>query len=333
MKRGMFSDMLKYQSNINAPLYVVLNITNKCNLRCLHCFNNSPTSTNSFYEELDDNQIVNVVKELGDMKVANVCFSGGEPLMKKQLLFNCLKVLANKNIRTSIVTNGTLIDEETAEMLSVLGVKEVQVSLDGCNEETHEKLRQVKGCFNLALRGIKNLCYFGITTSVSYTLNKWNIREVGPLIEKLSDMAISGFNVRPLLVIGEAAKETELASPTPKEYREVVKTINEYKRKGIKFKIDFNDPISHIYCYRENNVNTVVEIQSNGEIYPSYCIPISIGNVKENSLKKYWDYGLNSIWSNKEINEISKQIYSCNDLKEIIDKLNRENSIELISSI
>lgn len=333
MENMMFSDKLKFQNKIDAPLYVVLNITNKCNLRCLHCFNNSPTSTKSFCEELDDNQIIKVVKELGEMKVANVCFSGGEPLMKKQLLFNCLRVLEPKNIRTSIVTNGTLIDEQTAEMIKVLGVKEVQVSLDGCNEDTHEKLRQVKGCFNLALRGIKNLCHCGITTSVSYTLNKWNVKEVGLLIKKLKDMPISGFNIRPLLEIGEASKENQLSAPTSEDYRHVAKTINEYKRKGIKFKIDFNDPISHIFYYRESKVNTVIEIQSNGEIYPSYCIPISVGNVKENSLKKYWDYGLNSIWSNKKIREISKEIYSCKDLAEITKKLNEENKYKLILGI
>ncbi|ABN52910.1 Radical SAM domain protein [Acetivibrio thermocellus ATCC 27405] len=325
MERIMFGENLEFQSSIGAPLYVVLNITNKCNLRCLHCFNDSPTSTKSACKELEDDQIIKIVKELGEMKVANVCFSGGEPLVRKQVLFNCLMLLGQRNVRTSIVTNGTLIDEQTAEMLNVLGVKEVQVSLDGCNEDTHEKLRQVKGCFNLALKGIRNLCYAGVTTSVSYTLNKWNVNDVEPIIEKLEDMQISALNIRPLLEIGAAAVKNELRAPTSKDYRQVVKTINKYKRKGIGFQIGFNDPISHIYYYRENKANTVIEIQSDGNIFPSYCIPISVGNVKVKSLREYWDSGLNSLWSNKKIQEIAKEIYSCRDLSEIINKINQED--------
>ncbi|MGG7178450.1 radical SAM/SPASM domain-containing protein [Clostridium paraputrificum] len=318
MEEEVFATKEFSQISLSGPLYVVLNITNKCNLKCLHCFNNSPKSASLSSCELDDNEIIKLIEELGEMKVANVCFSGGEPFIRKELLFRCLKILGRLNIRTSIVTNGTLIDKQTAEMLNVLGVKEVQVSLDGSNEETHERLRQVKGSFNLALQGIKNLCHSGITTSISYTLNKWNASEVGELIDELSDIPIKALNIRPLLEIGAASfLNNKLTAPNSKQYRDVAKTIYKYKLKGTKFEIGFNDPLSHIYYYRETKVNTVIEIQSDGEIFPSYCIPISVGNVRDKSLRNYWDFELKQLWMNKKVEEIAKKIYSCKDLKEV----------------
>ncbi len=305
------------KDNVIGPMYVVLNITNKCNLKCLHCFNGSPEYSESFeLSDMPDNLILKIIDDLIDLRVANVCFSGGEPFMRKKLLFKCLYKLSISGIRTSIVTNGTLINKYNAELLKVLGVKEVQISIDGSCADFHERMRNVKGCFEKAVKAIKYLKMYGITTSVSLTTNKWNIYDIDKVCELVQQLSIKNLNIRPLLILGEA-KKNELISPKTKEYRYLAQTVKRLQEKMYNLKIEINDPINHIYYYRKANINTVIEIQNNGYVYLSYCIPKSLCDLKYTNLKDAWHKYLKNGWKIKEISSIANSIYCLDDLKKI----------------
>lgn len=303
------------KDSITGPMYVVLNITNKCNLRCLHCFNGSPEYSEKFeLNDMSDNQILKIIDDLIDLRVANVCFSGGEPFMRKKLLFKCIYKLSVSGIRTSIVTNGTLIDDYNAQLLKVLGVKEIQISLDGSCAYIHEKMRNVKGCFEKAIQAIKYLKMYGITTSISLTTNIWNIFDIRKVSELAESLSIKNLNIRPLLILGEA-KKNELIAPNTKEYRYLARKIKVLQESMRNLNIKINDPINHIYYYRKADINTVIEIQNNGDVYLSYCIPKSLCNLKDISLKYAWDKFLKNGWKENEILNVANTIYCLEDLK------------------
>jgi len=315
---------VKQTQYYQGPLYVVLNITNRCNLKCLHCFNGSSSTNQCSEYELSDEEVINVVKDVARLKVANFCFSGGEPLLRKELIYKSIKILSSHGVRCSIVSNGTLIDYNVAEKLKLLGVQEIEISLDGNCSETHERLRGVKGSFEKALKSVEYLCAIGITTSISYTLNSWNVDEVGPLIERLKDSGITSFYIRPLLVMGEASFHKENISPSLQQYRKVFKIMKKYQEQNYNFEIGITDPINHIYNLRNRVINNMVEIQSNGDLFPSYCIPVPIGNIKRHPLKDYWDKGLNRIWEFTSIGRLAEGIYSNKDLEKIISNIKTE---------
>lgn len=300
--------------DVTGPLYVVLNLTNNCNLSCLHCFNNSPNQCIKNVNDLSDIKILSIIDELIDLNVANVCFSGGEPFMREKLLFKCLYKLSKANIRTSIVTNGTLINKYKAEYLKVLGVKEIQVSLDGSCSEIHEKLRNVQGCFDKAINAIKLLNEQGVITSVSLTVNKWNVSDIENVSELVYQLGIPMLNIRPLLIIGEATKNQEINVSTS-VYRKISKEIKILNEKHQNFTIELNDPINHIYYYRNANINTVIEIQNNGYVFLSYCIPIALCDLKQVTLKEAWKNTLSNGWNLTAIKSIANNIFCIDDLK------------------
>lgn len=302
------------KNDVTGPMYVVLNITNMCNLRCLHCFNNSPKyNTEKQVVDLSDKKILSLIDELIELKVANVCFSGGEPFMREKLLFKCLYKLSSANIRTSIVTNGTFIDKYKADYLKILGVKEIQISLDGSCPEIHEKMRNIEGCFDKAINAIKLLQGSGIITSVSLTVNKWNITDIENIYSLLKNLNITALNIRPLLMIGEAL-ENQSINVSDCDYRLLAKKVKFLNEKKNGLHIEINDPINHIYYYKNANVNTVIEIQNNGYVYLSYCIPIALCDLKTISLKEAWSNTLKNGWKLTAIRSIVKNIYCISDL-------------------
>ena len=123
-----------YREQLKAPLQVALDITNKCNLRCLHCFNSS--GENQIIEaEMTDDEVLSFVDTLVPMQLYNICFCGGEPLMRKELLLKCIKKLSVNNSTISMVSNGLLA---TTEILDAI----IEKDGDAAQELLHMHLKR-----------------------------------------------------------------------------------------------------------------------------------------------------------------------------------------------
>ena len=96
---------------------VVWNITRTCNLNCIHCYS---ASDNKRYEgELSTDEAKHLIDQLGEFGVPSILFSGGEPLMRKDI-FELIGYASGRNIRTVLSTNGTIIDSSVAKQLKEL---------------------------------------------------------------------------------------------------------------------------------------------------------------------------------------------------------------------
>jgi radical SAM protein with 4Fe4S-binding SPASM domain len=151
---------------------VVWNITRACNLKCVHCYNDSGVGKPC--NELST--------EEAKMGVPSVLFSGGEPLMRPDL-FELIEYTRTKGLRAVISTNGTLITENVAGRIKQQGVSYVGISLDGVGD-INDKFRGVPGSFDKAMAGIKNCQAAGVRVGLRLTLTKRNIED----LEKLFDL-------------------------------------------------------------------------------------------------------------------------------------------------
>ena len=107
---------------------MVWNITRRCNLKCVHCYNDS--GADKACDELSTAQARGVIDDLAGFGVPSVLFSGGEPLMRPDL-FELIEHTVARGLRAVISTNGTLITAEVARKIQQLGVSYVGISLDG----------------------------------------------------------------------------------------------------------------------------------------------------------------------------------------------------------
>lgn len=165
------------QSPAPSLRYLLLHITDRCNLRCRHCFIGECGST-----DLPLEKIRAVVDEFESMQGLRLLVSGGEPLLHRDF-WKLNEYIAERDLRTVLLSNGTLIDDETARRLQA---HEVQVSLDGM-AAAHDYLRG-EGNFERSVKGIQRLTAAGRQVSVATMVHSRNLddfEELERLVKEL----------------------------------------------------------------------------------------------------------------------------------------------------
>jgi len=165
---------------------VVWNMTRRCNLKCVHCYAHAKDQV--FKNELSTEEGKKLIDDLAQFGVPVILFSGGEPVMHKDLP-ELAEYAVSKGMRAVISTNGTLITKEKAKILKKIGLSYVGVSLDGM-EEVHDKFRGMKGAFKAALEGIKNSQDAGIKVGLRFTINRFNAGEIPAVFDLLEKQNI-----------------------------------------------------------------------------------------------------------------------------------------------
>jgi 12,18-didecarboxysiroheme deacetylase len=165
---------------------VVWNVTRRCNLKCIHCYAHARDIPHE--NELTTDEAHHLIDDLAEFGVPVLLFSGGEPLLRKDLP-DLAGYAVKKGIRAVISTNGTLIPPEKAKILKDIGLSYVGVSLDGM-EEIHDRFRGVKGAFQAAMEGIQNCQAAGIKVGLRFTINRFNADEIPAIFDLLEERDI-----------------------------------------------------------------------------------------------------------------------------------------------
>ena len=158
---------------------VVWNCTKQCNLFCAHCY--ATATVKPAPDELTNTEAKAMIDDLAEFKAPVLLFSGGEPLMRPDLL-ELIAYAKAAGMRAVISTNGTLITQELAAKFAEIGLSYVGVSLDGL-KEVHDKFRGVEGCFEQALAGIRNCLAAGVKVGLRFTLNRRNVAELNGIFD------------------------------------------------------------------------------------------------------------------------------------------------------
>ncbi|MBE0521456.1 MAG: 12,18-didecarboxysiroheme deacetylase [Candidatus Methanoperedenaceae archaeon] len=184
---------------------VVWNMGRRCNLRCIHCYARSRDI--EYRDELTTGQGREMIDDLAKFGVPVILFSGGEPLMRKDLP-ELAGYARSKGMRAVISTNGTLIDERMAKVLKEIELSYVGISLDGMRE-TNDKFRGVPGAFDLALEGMRNCRREGIKVGLRFTINKKNVNDIPAIFDLLEKEGIPRVCFYHLVYTGRGSKLVE----------------------------------------------------------------------------------------------------------------------------
>jgi len=165
---------------------VVWNMTPACNLYCIHCYYSAGPSSSA--DELSTAEAKTMIDDLAQFGAPVLLFSGGEPLMRPDLMELGAYAVA-RGTRTVISTNGTLIDQETAQRIKEENFSYVGVSLDGIGE-TNDKFRGDSGAFDAALAGIRHCKAAGVKVGLRLTLNRHTVRDLSAIMDLLEEEQI-----------------------------------------------------------------------------------------------------------------------------------------------
>ena len=160
------------------PVGGSIDLTNRCNLRCVHCYINDSKSQ----DELNTGELTGILDEIADEGCLWMLFSGGEPLLRKD--FRDIYLHAKKRgFLINLFTNATLITEDIADYLADWRPFAVEVSLYGLSEETYASVTGVKGAFERCMQGIEMMRERDIPLRLKSMILTLNKHELEGMIE------------------------------------------------------------------------------------------------------------------------------------------------------
>lgn len=306
---------VKHHGQILAgPNHVSYDITNRCNLKCLHCYNRSGTDEIP-REELTDEQARDVFEQIAEIRPRSVCICGGEPLLRSELVFEGARRLTAAGTSVAMVTNGLLVTPGMAREMRRSGLVTVQVSVDGARAESHDRLRGLPGAFDRAVSALKHLRDAGVpSTGVAFCPTQFNIGEVFEAAMLAEDLGASEFRVQPMMLLGRAVLNRADIMPGQDQYLRMVRKLAGYEsRAGMK--VEWGDPVDHLIRFSGMLPESVpyVDVRSDGTVSSSLYLPLAIGKIQRHRLAEYWEAGLARTWSSHLVQILARMIRSTHD--------------------
>ncbi|MCD6367624.1 MAG: radical SAM protein [Candidatus Aenigmarchaeota archaeon] len=319
--RGIAEYGITKPQRLSAPFMVVWDFTKQCNLKCKHCYANATPYPAP--DELSLEQRYEVVDQLDEAGVAAISFSGGEPLINKDF-WPVAEYASKKGFYLSVATNGTLISEEVAKRLKKIGIRYVEISIDGPTADIHDSFRGIKGAFDRAINGIKNAKEAGLEVGIATTATHHNLDMIPDIVKLARDLNVDRLIVFNFIPTGRG-KEIVKDDLSPEEREKLMEYLHSEWEKG-KMQIFSTCP-----AYARVSLNSVMEkkghkvspthfadfelpeemlgagkvlaefiggcgagriycsIEHNGDIQPCVFIPIKVGNVIKDGFQNVWD--------------------------------------------
>ena len=271
-------------------------LSENCNLRCLHCYQENHKPVQLEYEKLVI--IYKQFKEILEKKKmkGHINITGGEPLCNPYL-FKILDLIKEDSdlISFSILTNGTLINEKIAQRLKSYNPEYVQVSLEG-GKRTNDYIRG-KGTYKKIAEGIINLRKANIFTSISFTATSLNYKEFPKVVRYVRKYGVNNVWSDRFIPLGDSDRSLALNYEQTREYLEImIKERNKLKKvknnnttismyRALQFQMT-ND-----FAYGCTAGDTLLTVMENGDLVPCRRMPIVIGNLFDRSM---YDLYINS---------------------------------------
>ncbi|MFO7607145.1 MAG: radical SAM protein [Desulfurivibrionaceae bacterium] len=281
--------------------FVQWHLTERCNLSCSHCYQNGVTMA-----ELSRSEVGEVLGEIDEMLQAwqkayalefspSLNVTGGEPFLRRDL-FEILAEMRNRGFATYLLTNGTLVDQKKAAALADLGVKGVQVSLEG-PQEIHDSIRG-KGSFEAARRGVRHLLSAGLRVTLNATLSKINAERFDEMIDIAGAWKVQRLGFSRLVPSGRGLGMVDQMIE-PVRLKGIYQAIFAHPVEGLE--IVTGDPVaSQLRDNREWNDCGMIAtggcaagvsgltILPDGGVTPCRRLAVVIGNVRHDSLREIW---------------------------------------------
>jgi radical SAM protein len=279
-----------------SPMLVIWEVTQACDLACVHCRASAQPARNPF--ELTTGEGFRLLDEVRRFGEPMMVFTGGDPL-KRPDLFELMRYGAEIGLRTNVSPSATpLLTKEAVEKFKRCGISRMAMSLDGWDAASHDDFRQVPGTFDRAMDALRHAQAIGLDTQLQTTVTRRNMRHLAQIADLVGEVGGKMWSLFFLVVTGRALAEDDL---TPEEYEQVFETIYNISKtstfavkttEGMHYRRYIAQQMKKDHTPSEVLFRTAgvsdgkgfVFVSHTGEIYPSGFLPLSAGNVRKDSL-------------------------------------------------
>jgi MoaA/NifB/PqqE/SkfB family radical SAM enzyme len=274
-------------ADLKSPLYAAWQLTNECDLCCLHCIEESGPGK-AFPRELSRAEAFRVADELIAAEVPYVAFSGGEPLLHPQL-FDLLDRFRGQGVGLKVETNGQHLDAATCGRLADAQVKAVQVSLDGISEPVLRKLRP-RASLRRVVEGIRGLREAGVAVEVNFAPTRHNVDQVASAMDLAHELGAYAFYTGRLMYTGRAARSWDKIAPSEEQYAAFFAAVKAKARQVAgRMRVCYHESgIVEELRYRAEHPAALVIILPNGRVKLINALPFTCGDLRRQSLSEVW---------------------------------------------
>jgi radical SAM protein with 4Fe4S-binding SPASM domain len=298
-----------------APLMVVWNFTQACNLRCKHCYQEAGKRR---ADELTLDEQKRVVDLLAERDVPMIAFSGGEPLMAPTFL-DAVRHAFRYRMHLTVATNGTLCTPDKVKAMVDAGIRYAEISLDSIDPKKHDAWRGAAGYWERAVAGIRTVVKTqGIKCGVAMTVTRWNLAEMEDVMEWCIAEGVNTFYAFNFIPTGRARDLLD-QDLTPAERERMLAILQKYLVGGRisimssapqygRACLELGDPTDPVntghYGYGGGKMTRLFAryvggcgagraycaIQPNGDVTPCVFMPIKVGSLRTDPFEKIWNH-------------------------------------------
>jgi AdoMet-dependent heme synthase len=189
---GVLEEITAKALRLNVPLAVQLDITYRCNERCVHCY-----LDHHDHGEMTSSEILRLIDEMADAGVLTLTLSGGEIFLRKDL-FEIVEHARRLTFCVKLKTNALLIGEREAARLRDLAVQEIQVSIYSHRPEVHDAITLVPGSLNRSLTAIRFLKAQDLKVVMANVLMRQNMSDYAAVKDLAEEIGV-GFTLDPTI--------------------------------------------------------------------------------------------------------------------------------------
>lgn len=276
-----------------------LNVTNLCNLRCVHCCFKSGEKC---YEEMSLEQIRRLLIDFKKLGGTRIDVTGGEPFMRRDILDILELAVQELGLRVELVTNSLLLNEGILRRLASLGLPEMAVSIDGSTAERHAQIRGTnREDFAKIKFHLRKATDLGIKTKVNTVVFATNLTDLPAITELAIELGAREHGFYYFSPIGRGDTRTDLVAD-PLAWLETIHTRLAQFQSDIKLSLETpiieSDRASKldVSCYLANPWH--LQVLPDGNVYPC-AIMAAYGRTLGSLITKR----LAQIWLDEELHD------------------------------
>jgi len=280
---SLMAEMGQKAFDLGVPVSVHMDVTYRCNERCVHCY-----LDHDDHGEMTTAEIKGVLHQLADAGVFFLTLSGGEPFMRRDF-FELVEHACRLQFNVKVKTNGVMIHEAEAQKLRALGIHSVQISVYSHRPEVHDAITKLPHSFERTIRAVGFLRDQGLRVSIANVLMNANLSDhdgtqrlaaemgvhytLDPTITPMMDGSTS---VLALRIPGEELEEifrNPALVPNQEEFCAPPKQPTAGDLEG------YSCSAGHSFCY----------ISPYGDVFPCVQFPLPSGNLRQQTFRDIWN--------------------------------------------
>lgn len=305
-------------------------LTNRCNLNCVHCYNNS----GSHFSQKENMTIKRwidfsnyLVKKGG---VYETILSGGEPFLLGDAVLDIMDILnegRDKKRWFYLLTNGFYLTDERIEKLSKYRYHWLQISIDGASATYHDGFRKMQGSWERAVKAAKKVALCGIPLKIAHCVTPYNINEVDEMCELAYSLGASEIVVGGISHSGRAYINTDYLLDSKDKDKLRIKVEDNISKFHNRMIVKTTNSVRDGLERHRKNPKSCAVIRPNGDIRIDGMAPFVVGNVISDDFYEVWNNKIDKAWKNEKVVSYINR-YDENSNNELINYITKDIILE-----